>query len=61
MVNELAVQVMNAPFHLALVLRIRRMSKMSLNTVPNAPFLPLLLELATVIRKYSLRKPLLLF
>jgi hypothetical protein len=45
MVNELAVQVLNAPFHLAFILRVRRMSKMSLNTVPNAPFPPLLFEL----------------
>ena len=37
MINELSVQVLNASFHLALVLRIRRMSKMRLNTMLTAP------------------------
>ena len=61
MINELSVQVLNASFDLALVLRIRRMRKMSLNTVPTAPVLPLPLELATVVGKDSFWKLFLLF
>jgi hypothetical protein len=59
--DELHVKVLDAPPDLALVPRIRRTRKMSLNTALTAPFLPLLLELAAVTRKNSLRKPLLFF
>jgi hypothetical protein len=48
-INELPVEVLVTPLDLALVLRIRRMHKMSLNMALTAPFFPLLLELATVI------------
>jgi hypothetical protein len=50
MINELSVKVLNAPFNLALVLRVRRMSKMRLNTTLTAPALPLLLKLRSMIR-----------
>jgi len=40
MVNELPVQVLNAPLHLALILRIRRVSVMRLNPIFPAPPLP---------------------
>jgi hypothetical protein len=39
----------------------RRTRRITLNTTLTAPFLPLLLELAVVIGKNSLRKPLLFF
>ena len=58
MIDELPVQVLDAPLDLALVLRVRRMRKINLNTTLTALFLPLLLELAAVIRKNSLKKPL---
>jgi hypothetical protein len=60
-IDELPVEVLEASLDLALVLRIRRTPKMSLNTTLTASFLPLLLELAAVIRKNSLRKPFLFF
>jgi len=60
MINELSVKVLNAPFNLAFVLRIRRMSKMRLNTMLSAPSLPLFFELGTMVRKNGLRKPVLL-
>jgi hypothetical protein len=56
-IDELPVEVLDAPLNLALVLRIRRMRKINLNTALTAPFLPLLLELAAVIGKSGLRKP----
>jgi hypothetical protein len=59
MVNELSVKVLNAPFNLALVLRVRRMSKMRLNATLTAPVFPLLLKLRSMIRQNSLRKTLL--
>jgi hypothetical protein len=58
-INELPVEVLDAQLNLALVLQIRRTRRISLNTTLTAPFLPLLLELAAVTRKNSLRKPLL--
>jgi len=61
MIDELPVEVLDASLDLTLVLRMRRMRKMSLNMTLTASFLPLLLELAAVIRKNSLRKPLLFF
>jgi len=60
MINELSVKILNAPFNLALVLRIRRMSKICLNTMQTAPSLPLFLKLRSMIRQNSLRKPVLL-
>jgi len=60
MINELSVKILNTPFNLAFVLRIRRMSKMRLNAMQTAPSLPLLLKLRSMVRKNSLRKPLLL-
>jgi hypothetical protein len=51
-IDELPVEVLDASLDLTLVLRMRRTRKINLNT---APFLPLLLELAAVIRKNSLR------
>jgi hypothetical protein len=60
MINKLAVQILDAPLNLALILRVRRMRKMRFNMMHTAPRLPLLFELAAMIRKYSLRKPLLL-
>jgi hypothetical protein len=59
-IDELSIQVLNAPLNLALVLRIRRMRKMSFNAMQTAPFLPFLLELRSMIRENRLRKPLLL-
>ena len=59
MINKLAVQVLNATLNLALVLRIRRMRKMRLNMALAAPALPLLLELAAMVRQNGLRKLLL--
>jgi hypothetical protein len=58
MIDELPVQVLDAPLNLDLVPvpRIRRTRKMSLNMTLTAPFLPLLLELAAVIGKNVLRK-----
>ena len=44
-INELSVQVLNAPLNLAFILRIRRMRKMRFNVMLTAPVLPLLLEL----------------
>jgi hypothetical protein len=41
MIDELPVEVLDAPLDLALVLRIRRMRKINLNTTLTAPFLPL--------------------
>ena len=61
MINELSVKVLNAPFNLALVLRVRRMSKMRFNMMHTAPVFPLLLKLRSMIRQNSLRQPLLLF
>jgi hypothetical protein len=55
-INKLPVEVLDAPLNLALVLQIRRMRKMSLNTTLTAPFFPLLLELAAVIGKNVLGK-----
>jgi hypothetical protein len=60
MINKLSVEVLNAPLNLAFVLRIRRMRKMRHNTMQNAPALPLLLKLRSMIRQNTLRKPLLL-
>ena len=60
MIDELPVEVLDAPPDLTLVLRIRRIRRINLNTTLTAPFLPLLLELAVVIGKKGLRKPLLL-
>jgi len=60
MINELSVKVLNTPFNLAFVLRIRRMSKMRLNAMLTAPSLPLFFKLGTMVRKNSLRKPILL-
>jgi hypothetical protein len=60
-IDEFAVQVLNTPLHLALVLRIRRMSKMSFNMMLIAPGLPSLFELRSMIRKNSLRKLFLFF
>jgi hypothetical protein len=60
-IDELPVEVLDASLDLALVLRMRRTRKINLNTTLTAPFLPLLLELPAVIRKNSLRKPLLFF
>jgi hypothetical protein len=57
-IDELPVEVLEASLDLALVLRMRRTRKMSLNMTLTASFLPLLLELAAVIRKNSLKKPL---
>jgi hypothetical protein len=56
MIDGLPVQVLDAPLDLALVLRMRRMRKMSLNMTLTASFLPLLLELAAVIGKNVLGK-----
>src|SRR4030067_2183708 len=58
-IDELSIQVLNAPFNLALVLRIRRMSKMRVNAMLTAPVLPLFFKLRPMIRQNSLRKPLL--
>ena len=55
-IDELPVQVLDAPLDLALVLRVRRMRKMSLNMTLTSSFLPLLLELAAVIGKNVLGK-----
>ena len=60
-IDELPVEVLDASLDLTLVLRMRRTRKINLNMTLTAPFLPLLLELAAVIRKNSLRKPLLFF
>ena len=57
MVDEFSIEILDAAFNLALILRVRRMSKMSLNTMQAAPALPLLLKLRPMIRKYGLRKP----
>jgi hypothetical protein len=54
-IDELPVEVLDASLDLALVLRMRRTRKMSLNMTLTASFLPLLLELAAVIGKNSLR------
>src|SRR3972149_10944203 len=60
-INELAIQVLNATLHLALILRVRRMSKMRFNAMRTAPSFPLLLKLLPKIGKNSLRQmPLLL-
>jgi hypothetical protein len=56
-IDELLVEVLDASFDLILVLRMRRTRKINLNTALTAPFLRLLLELAVVIGKNSLRKP----
>jgi hypothetical protein len=53
--DELPVEVLDASLDLTLVLRMRRTRKINLNTTLTAPLLPLLLELAAVIRKNSLR------
>jgi hypothetical protein len=50
-VNEFSVEVLNAPFNFAFILRVRWMSKMSLNTMSTAPVLPLLFELRAMIRR----------
>ena len=42
-IDELPVEVLDAPLNLALVLRIRRKRKMSVDAGLTAPFLPLLL------------------
>jgi hypothetical protein len=60
-IDELPVQVPDAPPDPALVLQVRRKRKMSVDAGLTALFLPLLLELAAVTRKSSLRKPLLFF
>jgi hypothetical protein len=54
-IDELPVEVLDASLDLTLVLRIRRTRKINLNTTLTAPLLPLLLELAAVIRKNSQR------
>ena len=58
-VDKLPVQVLNAPLHLALVLRIRRMREMGLNAIPPTPLPPLLPELTAMIGQNRLRIPLL--
>src|SRR3990172_1872865 len=58
-INEFSIEVLDASFNLALVLRIRRMSKLSLNTMLTTPVLQLILKLRAMIRPNSLRKPLL--
>lgn len=60
MINELPVKVLNTPFNLAFVLRIRRMSKMRLNAMLTAPSLPLLFKLLSMVEKNSFRTPILL-
>ena len=59
MINELSVQVLNATLNFALILRVRRMSKESLNTMETAPLPPLIPKLWPMIRQNSLRKSLL--
>ena len=49
MVNEFSVQVLFASLHLAFVLGIGWVGKVSLDTVLSAPSLLLLLELLTVV------------
>src|SRR3990170_4869549 len=61
MVNKLSIQVLDAPFNFALVLRIGRMRKMRLSTMPFTPSLPFFFELWTKIRQYRLRMTFLLF
>jgi hypothetical protein len=56
-INELAVEVLNAPLNFTLILWIRRMSKMRFNAMLTAPVFPLLLKLRSMIRQNSLRKP----
>ena len=58
-INEFSVEVLDASFNFAFVLRVRRMSKMRLNAMLTAPVFPLLLKLRSMIRQNSLRKPLL--
>jgi len=57
LIDELSVEVSDATFNLALILRIRRMSKLCINPVSTAPVLPLLLKLLPMITQNSLRKP----
>lgn len=45
-INELAVEILNAPLNLTFVLWIRGMRKMRFNMMLTAPVLPLLLELS---------------
>jgi hypothetical protein len=59
-INEFSIEVLDASFNFALVLWVRRMRKMRLNTMLTAPVFPLLLKLRFMIRQNSLRKPLLL-
>jgi hypothetical protein len=58
--DELPVEVLDAPLDLALVPRVRRKRKMSVDAGLTAPFLSQLPELAAVIGKKGIRKPLLL-
>jgi hypothetical protein len=53
-IDEVPVQVLDPPFDLAPVLRMRRTRKINLNMMFTASFLPLLLELAAIIGKNSL-------
>ena len=55
-IHELTVKILDAPFNLALVLRIRRMSKMCLNTVAVTPVSPLISKLRSMITQNSFRK-----
>jgi hypothetical protein len=55
--NELSVEILNATLNIALVLRIRRMRKMSLNTTVVAPPFPLHPKLRPTITQNSLGKP----
>lgn len=59
-INEFSVEVLDASFNFALVLRIRWMSKLSLSAMLTAPVFPLLFKLRSMVRQNSLRKPLLL-
>ncbi len=53
-VYEFPVQVLDTPLNLALVLRIRRMSKKHSNAMPSTPPLPVFLELLAMIRVSAL-------
>ena len=57
LIDELSVEVLDTTFNLALVLRVRRMSKLSIDPMSPAPVLPLLLKLRPMITQNSLRKP----
>ena len=61
MINELSVQVLDAPFNLTFIPRVRWMSKMSFNMVLTTLVFPLISKLWSMIRKNSPRKSPLLF